>query len=173
MSFGVSCALMFVCYCLRRPKCCSVCSTYQVDDNTALSLQCLMDFLWVCLVIAWPMAPWPLSGSWQTRSETCRPPVWRKWGYKRGVDSQTNEADNLVQQFTTALFLSLTSQSAKNMKILRERGRISCSTSFAPACVSLSRRIPSLHPLCSKVSRGSCLFSILPWLLIQKTHDTK
>lgn len=64
------------------------------------------------------MAPWPLSGSWQTRSETCRPPVWRKWGYKRGVDSQTNEADNLVQRFTTALFLSLTSQSAKNMKIL-------------------------------------------------------
>lgn len=48
--------------------------TYQVDDNTALSLQCLMDFLWVCLVIAWPMAPWPLSGSWQSRSETCRPP---------------------------------------------------------------------------------------------------
>lgn len=47
-------------------------------DNSALSQQRLMDFLWVCLVIAWPMAPWPLSGSWQTRSETCRPPGLEK-----------------------------------------------------------------------------------------------
>lgn len=107
------------------------------------------------------MAPWPLSGSWQTRSETCRPPVWRKWGYKRGVDSQTNEADNLVQRFTTALFLSLTSQSAKNMKILESGEEQVVLQVLPPACVSLSRRIPSLHPLCSKVSRGSCLFSIL------------
>lgn len=47
------CVCVTVCW---RPEIrvllCSVCSTYQVDDNTALSLQCLMDFLWVCLLIA-------------------------------------------------------------------------------------------------------------------------
>lgn len=57
------------------------------NDNTALSQQCLMDFLWVCLVIAWPMAPWPLSGSWQTRSETCRPPGLVEVGISEGPTS--------------------------------------------------------------------------------------
>lgn len=61
-----------------RPKCCSVCSTSTKTDNTAFSQQCLMDFLWLCLVIAWPLAPWPLCGSWQTDQKHAALPIWCK-----------------------------------------------------------------------------------------------
>lgn len=48
-------------------------------DNAALSQQCLMDFLWVCLVIAWPPAPWPLSALGKLDEKHAAPQsVWRE-----------------------------------------------------------------------------------------------
>lgn len=44
-------------------------------DNAAFSQQCLMDFLWLCLVIAWPPAPWPLSALGKLDEKHAAPPA--------------------------------------------------------------------------------------------------
>lgn len=74
----------------------SVCRTCQLDNNTALRPPCLMDFLWVCPVIMWPLALCPFCGSLEERSETYRwlhfPSFWKpgeqKWVWQEAKDNE-------------------------------------------------------------------------------------
>lgn len=136
-----------------RVKCSSVHST-DLYDSAALSRQSLMDFLWVCLVIAWPIPPQPFCGFFfsfgKLHQKHAALTLWRKMAtlmMRRVPDPTQAASQNLIKRAVLNL------EGILKEKHWSQTSKWNLNGCFPPLLA------PASAPLLQPSSKGRCLFN--------------